>query len=227
MKRTARMNLNLKKLFLTLFSLCILTAALAISVSAASLPDTDDLSESWFYVYNSKEGGMDIFMFPKNTTFSNIKVTNKNLKVTYKTEGKGKNRRTYLIFGSKKTFRKATLSFTAKYGKKTRKYTTKVHAMKYKNPWKTLKIGTKDFTSCYNKTDSTQTLKNPISGKLTVKANTGFTVTGMEIFDSNTGKTRKVKNGSVISLKKGECLQVYYYYKTYGFNGGLGVVWVM
>ena len=88
---------------------------------------------------------------------------------------------------------------TIKIGKK--KYKATVNIVKYKNPFKKVKIGSANCTQDFKamaKTDAEVT-KNSV--KVTVKAKKGWKI--KKIVRTYSKKDKKIKNGSVIKLKNG------------------------
>ncbi len=195
------------------------------SVFAADLPDKDELDERWFFWYGGEYGGQEWLEFPHGTTFSDFKTSTKDLQFETAVE-KRPDGNVFLIIKALKPMKKGTVKFKATLNGKSRKYTTKVVAMKYKNPYAVLKIGKKDYASRYRKFDNTYTIKKAIKGKLTVKASPGFRIEGMKLmhnFDEETATA--LKNGDTIQIRKGDSLQIYYYYKRYKAHCGLGVIY--
>ena len=104
---------------------------------------------------------------------------------------------------------KAKVSFKVKVGSKTYSYKCDVSVSKYSNPVKTLKIGTKNYASKYNKNNYYDLGgENKVTGKLTVKTNKDWEIKFLYIWDYNKNKEIKVKNNKNITLKENQSLMV-------------------
>lgn len=190
-----------------------------------TLPEYID-EECWFYLFKNKPGEGWLAEVPNNTKLSNISSNNKNVTVKLKTERWENGKHKFVVIYAKKPGY-AKVQFTLRSGSQTKVCNVnKVVAMKYKNFVKTLRIGNTDYASKFNDYDYSYTVRKPLRGKLTVTAGNGFILKGMEIINMEGKVIRKVKNGQNITLKKGQGLHIFYYYKAYKCNGGLGAVWV-
>ena len=192
---------------------------------AAKLPRKDEMEERWFFWYGGEYGGQDWLEFPHGTKLSDFETSTKDLQLNIAVE-KCPDGRVFLVIKAVKPLKRGTVRFKATLNGKSRTYKTKVVAMEYKNPFGILKIGKKDYASKYKKFDNTFTVKKTVKGKLKVKASPGFRIEGMKLlhnFDEENGKT--LKNGDSIRIRKGDSLQIYYYYKRYKAHCGLGVIY--
>lgn len=71
----------------------------------------------------------------------------------------------------------AKVNITVKVGGKTYKKTLTYTCYAYKNPFKTLKIGSKSYQSKFKKSGSIKLSQKNLSGKLTYKLQSGFSMT--------------------------------------------------
>ena len=81
-------------------------------------------------------------------------------------------------------------------------------AVKYKNPFKSFKIGKTDYAKKFNKEASTFFLEKGVSGKLSIKMNKGFKLAELYL------GTTKIKNNRNITLHEGSEIALYYYNKS-------------
>ena len=136
----------------------------------------------------------------KVKSFKNGKKTQTTLQVTKKATGKTKI--TYKLGGKKKT---ATLI-----------------VKKYQNPFKTFTVGSKNLTKKFAKARQV-TVQSELSGKITVKANSGWKIAKIYVYDKyEPGAAGKaVKSGyklkgdetiSYVAMKKGKLTEYMYVY---------------
>ena len=106
---------------------------------------------------------------------------------------------------------KSTITFKATKGSKTYSYKCVVKVMKYENPVKTLKIGSKNYASKFSKMDYIDLDgKKNYEGKLSIKTNKNWKVTYILIYDAKTDKVKEYKNNKKIKLKKNQSLYIYF-----------------
>ena len=96
----------------------------------------------------------------------------------------------------------ATVSFTVKRKNgKTYSFKTKVKVYNYESPVSKFSIGTNDYTKLFNKEYINWVKADPvIKGKLNITMKKGFKLTGLCLVEGGTGKEKKIKNGSKITL---------------------------
>lgn len=110
---------------------------------------------------------------------------------------------TVFVRGYKKGKTKATI--TIKYGKnlkKTAKLKLNIKVNKYTNPCASLKIGKKNFSSGLKKDIFLYVGKQSGKVKLSVKAKKGWKVAGIEAWDMNAEKYKKLKNNKKFDSSK-------------------------
>lgn len=87
-------------------------------------------------------------------------------------------------------------------------YQCKLNVVKYKNPFKTVKVGGTNFTSKFNKVTSDdydfKSLKKKM--KISVKCNSGFTSLKIKKMDGSTFKIKACKNNSTIKFNEGDII---------------------
>ena len=96
----------------------------------------------------------------------------------------------------------ATVSFTLKRKNgKTYSFKTKVKVYNYEKPVSKISIGKNDYTKLFNKEYINWVKADPvIKGKLKITMKKGFKLTGLYLVEGGTGKEKKIKNGSMITL---------------------------
>ena len=103
---------------------------------------------------------------------------------------------------------KTTVTFNVKYKGKTVKAKTKVEIRKYVNPFKSLKIGSKNYASKF-KENPYCTLTKTAKGKMTIKLKSGYKIKGISTYNGNDGSGYKIlKNKKNITIKKGYVLSI-------------------
>lgn len=103
----------------------------------------------------------------------------------------------------------AKLTLTYKSGSKRYNYTVKVQVIKYQNPFKTFKIGNKNYASVYNKVNMygatlrMPTLKNG-TYKFALKPNKNFTINTAKLQQTygNTARNVNIKNAKKVKITK-------------------------
>lgn len=106
----------------------------------------------------------------------------------------------------------ATVSFTVKRKNgKTYSLKTKVKVYNYENPVSKFSIGKKDYTKLFNKKYINSVKAKPaIKGKLKITMKKGYKLTGLYWVETKTGKPKKIKNGSNITLDAKHHIRVEY-----------------
>lgn len=130
----------------------------------------------------------------KNMTILSFKSSNEKVIKAWTTKN---DYGTYPILKLKKPGT-AKLTLTYKSGSKKYNYTVKIQVIKYQNPFKTFKIGNKNYASVYNKVNMYgATLKMPTLKKGTykfgLKTNKNFTIKTAR-FQQTVGNNVKVVN---------------------------------
>ena len=146
----------------------------------------ESLNRSFMRVGNDKTGRVDI-----------SKVKSSNPKVLRAVQGADPG---YIVLETKKAGT-SKVTFEAKVGKKKYKYTSTVKVVKYENPLKTFKVGSKNYLSKLKSTSVPRMVGAPVKGKLNIAAKKGWKITSMEVYESHTGKRRKIKNKANINLE--------------------------
>lgn len=187
----------------------------AFHVKAATLPSKEEMSEFWFNFYDASGQGEEWVIFPRGTKLSDFKTSSKNVTLSMeKKEYQGKTN-PYLVIRTKRAGN-SRIRFTAKLGKKSVRYKATVQARRYRSPIRTLKIGKKNYASLFKDFDRDQNLTGKISGKVNVKTNKGFKLTGMMIVrDDEECFSIDVENGQKISMGPGESLIIVCFNKKY------------
>lgn len=106
----------------------------------------------------------------------------------------------------------STVSFKVKRKNgKTYSFTSKVTVYNYTNPLSVCKFGKKDYKKSYNKKTMVPTAKGyPKKAKVCIVAKKGYKIEGIYYSEHGTGKQRKIKNGSTVTLDGSHYLQIMY-----------------
>lgn len=133
-----------------------------------------------------------------NHKITNLKSSNKKVATISKNY---RNNYTYLNVTTKRAG-KTTISFSVKIGSKTYKYKSTITVTKYTPPLKSIKIGSTNLSSRFNKND-THNLggKKTYKGKINIKLNKNWKIVSINFFTAN-GKLKKLKNKDSVTLKK-------------------------
>ena len=154
----------------------------------------------------------------KASQIKNLKSSNKSMKVSAHAAASGYIRVEYSKPG------KTTITFTAK-GKKLR---TTFTVKKYANPVATLKIGSKNYTSKFNKSKYTYTSKKISKQTLNIKAKKGWTIKNVYVYNSK-GKlynVNKSKFSKKVTLnKKYGDIMVTMYQKSTGLTENISITY--
>lgn len=142
----------------------------------------------------------------KNSKIKNVKSSNKKV-IKIKNYGVDTDNYGYINYDVKKAGT-ATVSFDLVVNKKTYHYSVKIKTVKYENPFKSFKIGSKNYTSKFNNTDwvgtdkGWQSFLKPVSGKLKISLKKNWKITEMYRMPMfNYDKKTKVKNNKNVNLK--------------------------
>ena len=130
----------------------------------------------------------------KEFTYDVDKCTSSNKKVAVI---KGKSSKAYLLVKKKG---KATITIYAKKDgtSEYKKYIVSVKTFNYTNPFKTYKIGKKDYKDKYNK--KIHYGAGAIKGKINIKAAKGWKLVRIEKMGTHDDDFVKVKNGSSVKI---------------------------
>lgn len=106
----------------------------------------------------------------------------------------------------------STVSFKVKRKNgKTYSFTSKVTVYNYTNPLSVCKFGKKDYTKSYNKKTTVPIAAGyPKKAKVCIVAKKGYKIEGIYYSEHGTGKQRKIKNGSTVTLDAMHYLQIMY-----------------
>lgn len=118
----------------------------------------------------------------------------------------------YTITMTAKKAGTSTVSFKVKRKNgKTYSFTSKVTVYNYTNPLSVCKFGKKDYAKSYNKKNMVPTVKGyPKKAKVCIVAKKGYKIEGIYYSEHGTGKQRKIKNGSTVTLDGSHYLQIMY-----------------
>lgn len=183
-------------LCLTVFTLVAMFGV--ITAEAAAVPALD-VSESTIYLTKSYRSGIG-WPIKNVSNTSQIKILkNSNKKVATVSAKKIKDFGVTLYFKPKKAG-KTTVTFNAKYGKKTQKLKFKLTVKNYKNPVSSFKLGDKNYASHYKK-DTFYAIKNPKKKlKLNVKLKNGWVLEDIGCLDKKQ-KYTNIENNTVVDTK--------------------------
>lgn len=206
----------MKKLLrnISLISLLLISCfAFVVSAYADEGPDTlpkkKEIKNIVLIIHKGETAEEGVY-FPVGTKLSKIKVSQKSIKVKKET----RDGIPYLSIRAKKAV-KGKVSLTAAYKGKKQNYKIKVTAVKYRNPFKSFKIGKTDYAKKFKKEAVTFTLKKGVSGKLSIKMNKGFKLDKLWIDE------RPIKNNSKITLDEGSMIALTYFDKSLPKNNNI------
>ncbi len=198
-------NSNLKKMTkmfsMLLLAICMITFFNPTKVEAAAAPR--------FYLQK-----MNIFKYPARPIGSwnqgfDIQNMQKKDKVTRCTSSNPKvlsveavkdEEGYYYISVDPRKAGTVTLKCNIKRGKKTYKISTKVRVIKYKTPLSKFSIGKNSVLSTLKKDGHHNFENDTFKGKLSIKAASGWKITGIWLENYENGKNKKIKNGATITL---------------------------
>lgn len=118
----------------------------------------------------------------------------------------------YTITMTAKKAGTSTVSFKVKRKNgKTYSFSSKVTVYNYTNPLSVCKFGRKDYTKSYNKKTMVPIATGyPKKAKVCIVAKKGYKIEGIYYSEHGTGKQRKIKNGSTVTLDGSHYLQIMY-----------------
>ncbi len=171
----------------------VLTGTVFLSSQSANAAEDRPLSKKVSCIVFSDKS-LNKIVLDKNFTYDVDKCTSSDKKVAVI---KGKSSKAYLFV--KKKGKAAITIYAKKDGaSEYKKYKVSVKAFNYTNPFKTYKIGKKDYKSKYN--------KNPhygagaIKGKINIKAAKGWRLVRIEKMGPQDDDFIRVKNGSSVKI---------------------------
>lgn len=156
---------------------------------------------------------------PVNGQIKSVKISNKKIaEVSARKNG---------IAVKAKKAGTATVTFSVKYGNKTKKFSTKLKVYKYINPIKSYVIGGLEIKSKYkNITSCNLKISKDMSVKFNVKAKSGWKISSFT-YRCNGVTTRYATNSPIIKLKKvsGSSVQINFQNKKTGLIENI-VLWI-
>ena len=199
-KRGRKMNKTIKRVLLVLMTLMLAILVLPVTELQAA---------------NAKIAkNMTVVYYPKAKQHNEVNITLSKIKVSKVKSSNSKALKVStlksdmdfsLLKFTPKRAGTSTVSFTAKTKSKTYTYTSKVKVVKYQNPFKTLKIGSKNYTSKFKNTDYPGwafASSDKIKGRLNITAKKGWKVSKIELVNLSTRKAKKIKNKTKIDMSK-------------------------
>lgn len=227
-----------------IFSICLL-AVLALPViksEAASKKPTCVKSQTVYLTrsdyqkgaYNLNYTDISSYIFIKNLSgdakITNIKSSNKNIKGYSELAAHGVEKGKYIYLNgiNCKPGQKSTITFNVRQGKKTYRLSCKITLKLKPSNFKTFRVGGKNYASKlkgYSGTGNIARLSiRPLKGKFNIKTASGIKLDSVRLVRISKGKvtTKTLKNGTNVSLKKGDTIQISYKYtkkpKNYNFT---------
>ena len=145
----------------------------------------------------------------KTSAITKLKSSNPKVATVSKFEYEG----TAYVAVEPKSPGNTTVTFRVKYNGKTVKGKVAVTVLKYVNPFKALKIGTRSCASLFNKTDRVYTAKT-LKGKITYKLKKGWELHSIHRYNATNGSNFKSLNPKKSNtVKKGYRLSFELSYK--------------
>lgn len=206
--RRLKMSKKIKKLLVVLMACVLVIPVLPVTEVKADYMPT--LNKNMTLVYYQKEKWLnDTYVaLPLNVkdtdkvTLSKVKLSNsKVLKVKVEKFGDAHH---YLVLTTKKAGT-SEISLDAKVNGKTHKIKCVVKVIKYKNPLKSLKIGSKNYASKFKNSESptwSSSGTDKIKGKLNIVPNKGWKISKIVVRNTSTGKGKVIKNKTNIDMSK-------------------------
>jgi len=103
---------------------------------------------------------------------------------------------------------KSTITFNYKYGGKTYKGKVKVTVLDYENPFKSIKIGSKNYSSRFRNQQRIEVDK-ALSGKLTINLKKGYTLQSLYSYNYKDGEDFQIlSENKKIKIRKGHRLEI-------------------
>ena len=99
---------------------------------------------------------------------------------------------------------KTKLTIKMKKNGKVRKYKCKVKVVKYKNPIKSLTIGSQNHAGAFARNNLVTHRVSPQNSVLKISGNPGWQVIGIQYYDPVADKGVKVSNGGKINIRQGD-----------------------
>ena len=164
----------------------------SMAASAKTYKATVGVPINWsneYYLYTGPKSGI-----------SKVKSSNKKVGtvVTKKAEY-GDTANDISVYLKLKKTGKTTVTYKVKENGKTKSYKTKLVVYKYKNPFKTLKVGKVNYKSDFKGCD--YSTRESSKGKITVKVKKGWKVKG--IYARSAGsKWKKLKKNATVDIAK-------------------------
>lgn len=156
--------------------------------------------------------GNDITANP-GVKIKNLKCSDKKI-VKATVHKSGQYRRVH-FYAKKQGTAKVTFDLTD--GETTKSYSVKIKVYEYENPFATFKVGNTSYKAKFNKRWYYVIKKKDLSGKVSIKAKTGYQIVKIQTCDYYSRKT--IKNGKKINIKNGYGqLIVTYKNKKYGYT---------
>ena len=198
-----------KKLLLLTMILCAMAWILpTVKSEAASAPTVPKkLTVMYYDVTNTYKNQQRLSLsgIKLNTTvkFSNIKSSKASVLKAQKSGNQ-------LLLTLKKPGT-SVVSFKAKVSGKTYTYKCTVKVVKYANPFKSFTIGSKNYTSKFNKVEDSNWnfFGSTLSGKVKITTKSGWKLTELGVWNRTTNVYKKIKNNTTVKIKSGYTLECY------------------
>ena len=213
--------------FLTLLAVPSVESEAALKKPTCVKNQTVYLTRSDYQKGTYNLNGVDLssYIFIKNLSsnakITDIKSSNKRIKGSSGLEAYGVEKGKYILLnGTKcKPGQKSTITFKVRQGGKTYKLSCKITLKLKQSNFKTFSIGGKNYATKlkgYSGTGNVAKLTmRPLKGKFKIKMASGVKLKEVRLVRNNSkGKTifKILKDGTQISLKKGDVLQISYKY---------------
>ena len=193
------MSKIIKKIVIVVMALVLVLPAFpAIDVEATSAKPKFPTKMTVIYYPKNKSRNYVLRTIGTNSSvISNVKSSNKKV-----LRGKGGN----MLGLDLRKAGKATVTFDALVSGKTYKYKSVVNVVKYENPFKTLKIGSKNYASKFKNGEVNnwaESSKGTLKGKLNIVPKKNWKIQSINYFEravGQQGRWKKIKKGAKINL---------------------------
>ena len=186
--------------------IAVLAVFLIGLISASAVFAQPDIPEKRIIYLDKAISSSNIMLsgVSKTSAITKLKSSKKSVAAVSKFEYQGT---AYVAVAPKKAGT-TIVTFNLKYGGKTIKAKTTVVVKKHVNPFKTFKIGSKNYASKFNKTGHVS-LARGLKGKLKIKLKAGYMISGMSVYSWRDGSGfKEVKNNKTVTVPSGKTLSV-------------------
>lgn len=222
------MKTLLKRSTLVSFAVLLLCLIFAPKANAATNPLKNmPTTCKEIYLVDWSKKGAESFATLQSKSYITMKATSSNKKVATVTTETVKQGKKYIGTYTIKTkgYGTTKIKVKATVGGKTYTKTCKYTFEKYKNPFKTLKIGNKSYVKKADKAKKNSGVIHTgewiLNGKILIEMKKGYKLKGIYTMNYETGKQKKIKNGSKLT----DVMSPYIIYQNTK-TGAIGIIYL-